>query len=81
MMGEPTRFTDYSQVMGRWFDVNAFRIGEPHEHKVALLFKDISEQQAALRERKQAEEISRRAAELDAFRVSLADALRPLADP
>jgi PAS domain S-box-containing protein len=79
--GEPMRFVNYSQVMGRWFDVNAFRIGEPHEHKVALLFNDISEQQAALRERKQAEEISRRAAELDAFRLSLADALRPLADP
>jgi PAS domain S-box-containing protein len=72
--GVPRRFTDYSQVMDRWFDVNAFRIGEPHEHKVALLFNDISE-------RKQAEEISRRTAELDAFRVSLADALRPLADP
>jgi PAS domain S-box-containing protein len=74
MVGEPRRFTDYSQVMGRWFDVNAFRIGEPHEHKVALLFNDISD-------RKQAEERLHRAAKLDAFRVSLADALRPLADP
>jgi PAS domain S-box-containing protein len=72
--GEPKRFTDYSRVMDRWFDVNAFRIGEPHEHKVALLFKDITD-------RKQAEEMSQRTAKLDTFRLSLADALRPLADP
>ena len=74
LTGEPKRFIDYSRVMGRWFDANAFRIGEPHEHKVALLFNDITD-------RKQAEERSRRAAKLDAFRVFLADALRPLADP
>ncbi|MEP0925513.1 PAS domain S-box protein, partial [Leptolyngbya sp. ST-U4] len=74
MTGESLRFTDYSRVMDRWFDANAFRIGEPHEHKVAVLFNDITE-------RKQAEERLHRAAELDAFRVSLADALRPLADP
>jgi hypothetical protein len=55
---------DYSPVMDRWFDVNAFRIGEPQEHKVALLFNDISD-------RKQAEELTRRAAELDGFRLSL----------
>ncbi|MEP0919788.1 PAS domain S-box protein, partial [Leptolyngbya sp. DQ-M1] len=74
LTGEPRRFTDYSQVVGRWFDVNAFCVGEPHEHKVALLFNDITE-------RKQAEERLRRAAKLDAFRISLADELRPLADP
>jgi PAS domain S-box-containing protein len=74
LTGEPKRFIDYSHVMGRWFDVNAFRIGEPHEHKVALLFNDITDRQ-------QAEERSRRTAKLDAFRISLADALRPLADP
>src|SRR4028118_1097772 len=73
LTGEPKRFTDYSQVMDQWFDLYAFRIGEPHEHKVALLFNDISD-------RKQAEERLHRAAKLDAFRVSLADALRPLAD-
>jgi PAS domain S-box-containing protein len=74
LTGEPKRFMDYSHVMGRWFDVNAFRIGEPHEHKVALLFNDITD-------RKQAEEMTRRTAELDAFRLSLSDALRPLVDP
>jgi hypothetical protein len=26
--------------MGRWFDVDAFRIGDPAQHKVVLLFGD-----------------------------------------
>jgi len=40
--GEPTHFEDHAVSMGRWFDVNAFRIGEPHERKVAVLFNDIT---------------------------------------
>jgi diguanylate cyclase (GGDEF)-like protein/PAS domain S-box-containing protein len=51
--GEPMRYEDHAQSMGRWFDVYAFRIGEPHEHKVAVIFNDVSERkrtEAALRE-------------------------------
>jgi PAS domain S-box-containing protein len=47
LTGEPKRFTDHAESMGRWFDVYAFRIGEPHERKVAVLFKDISEYKCA----------------------------------
>jgi len=72
--GESVRFENQSAAMNQWFDVNAFRVGEPQNHQFALLFTDISD-------RKRAEEILQRAAEFDAFRVSLADALRPLADP
>ncbi len=72
--GEPTRFENGSEPMNRWFDVYACRMGEPEARKVAVVFKDISE-------RKRAEEILRRNAEFNAFRVSLADAIRPLADP
>jgi len=42
LSGEPTQFEDHAVSMGRWFDINAFRIGEPHERKVAVLFKDIT---------------------------------------
>jgi PAS domain S-box-containing protein len=80
LTGEPARFENGSEAMERWFDVYACRMGEPEGRKVAIVFKDISEQQAALRERKRAEELLRRTAELNAFRVSLTDALRPLAD-
>jgi len=74
LTGVPVRFENYAEELKRFYDVYAFRIGEPHEHKVAILFNDISE-------RKQAEERLHRAAKLDAFRISLADALRPLAEP
>ncbi|WP_445302384.1 MULTISPECIES: PAS domain-containing protein [unclassified Microcoleus] len=74
LTGEPTRFENGSEPMNRWFDVYACRMGEQEARKVAVVFKDISD-------RKRAEEVLRRNAEFNAFRVSLADALRPLADP
>ncbi|MFP4100991.1 PAS domain S-box protein [Coleofasciculus sp.] len=49
LTGEPVRFENGSEPMNRWFDVYAFRVGEPEQRNVAILFKDISD-------RKQAEE-------------------------
>jgi PAS domain S-box-containing protein len=43
LTGEPTRFVNGSEVMGRWFDVYAFRIDEPALCRVAILFTDISD--------------------------------------
>jgi PAS domain S-box-containing protein len=51
--GEPVRFQEPSDPMGRWFDVYAFRTGDPAEHKVAILFRDVTDakrSEAALRE-------------------------------
>ena len=46
--GEATRFEHQAQALGgRWFDVYAFRIGEPQERKVAILFTDITERKRA----------------------------------
>jgi PAS domain S-box-containing protein len=42
--GRPVRFEAGSEVMGRWFDVYAFPLGEPEERRVALLFTDITAQ-------------------------------------
>jgi diguanylate cyclase (GGDEF)-like protein/PAS domain S-box-containing protein len=47
LTGEAIRFIDHAESMGRWFDVYAFRIGEPEERKVAVLFNDISERKRA----------------------------------
>jgi diguanylate cyclase (GGDEF)-like protein len=47
LTGSPRRFVDYSAAMERWWDVYAFRIGEPAEHKVAVLFSDVSEAKRA----------------------------------
>jgi diguanylate cyclase (GGDEF)-like protein/PAS domain S-box-containing protein len=51
--GEPRRFVDHAPSMGRWFDVYAFRIGAPEEHRVAVLFADVTARkrtEGALRE-------------------------------
>jgi PAS domain S-box-containing protein len=42
--GESVRYEDYVPSLGRWFDVHFFRLREPHEHTVAAIFTDISEQ-------------------------------------
>lgn len=41
--GEPTRFQAPAAALERWFDVYAFRIGDPARHQVAVVFSDITE--------------------------------------
>jgi signal transduction histidine kinase/CheY-like chemotaxis protein len=41
--GQPQRFEAPAQALGRWYDVYAFRVGEPWQNLVAVLFKDISD--------------------------------------
>ena len=45
--GEPTRFVNHVASLRRWYDIYAFRIGEPDERTVAVLFNDISERKRA----------------------------------
>jgi PAS domain S-box-containing protein len=47
LTGQPTRFVDHAESMGRWFDVYAFRIGASYERHVAVLFNDITERKRA----------------------------------
>ncbi len=49
--GEPLRFENGSEAMGRWFDVFAFRVGQPRDRQIALLFTDVSTAKAAERDR------------------------------
>ncbi len=49
--GEPVRFQNGSEPMGRWFDVYAFRVGRPEERRVAILARDVSAVRAAAAER------------------------------
>jgi PAS domain S-box-containing protein len=74
LTGESVRFENESEPMNRWFDVYASRVGDAASRRVAIVFTNITE-------RKQAEKISQLAAKFDSFRLTLADALRPLADP
>jgi PAS domain S-box-containing protein len=72
--GQPERFVAQAREFQRWYDVYAFRVDDPALNHVAVLFNDVTH-------RVQTEEKLRRAAALDAYRVCLSDALRPLTDP
>lgn len=54
--GESLRFTEGSEAMGRWFDVFAYRISNDSSNKVALLFKDVTEQRKAEQNIRESEE-------------------------
>ncbi|MCA0456889.1 MAG: histidine kinase [Chloroflexi bacterium] len=47
LTGEPLRFEQGSEVMGRWFDVYAFRFGKPENRQFAIVFNDISDRRRA----------------------------------
>lgn len=43
LTGEPVRFEQGSDVIGRWFDVYSFRLGDPEDRRFAILFTDITQ--------------------------------------
>jgi PAS domain S-box-containing protein len=43
LTGESARFENPAAQLHRWFEVYAFRVGDPLERKVAVLFNDITE--------------------------------------
>ena len=45
--GAAVRISDRSEALERWFDVHAFRIGEPQQALVAVRFNDVTEQRRA----------------------------------
>jgi len=51
LTGAPLRFDAPAEALHRWYDVFAFRIGDPEERRVAVLFNDVSPARTASRER------------------------------
>lgn len=47
LTGKAARFVESSQVMGRWFNIYAFRPGNGDTRKVAILFTDITDSKKA----------------------------------
>ena len=43
LTGEPARFEEHAEALGRWYYVHAFRVGPPENREVAILFNDITE--------------------------------------
>ena len=52
LTGEPMRFANEYKGLNRWFDVYAFRVGRPEQHRVAVLFTNITEKVRAREELK-----------------------------
>ncbi len=71
---QPIRSQQYLKAFGRWFDFYVFPVGEKEEQTVAFLFNNITEQ-------RKTEQALRHLASINAYRVSLNDSLRKLADP
>ncbi|HVG48882.1 MAG TPA: PAS domain-containing protein, partial [Rubellimicrobium sp.] len=69
LTGESMRIEGEVAPLGRWFDINAFRVGAPEQRRVGVLFSDISA-------RRNAEESLRESEERQAFLLRLSDALR-----
>jgi PAS domain S-box-containing protein len=81
LTGEPARFQKLAAELGRWYDVYAFRIGEPEARQVAVLFNDITGQkrrreelEKAVAERTAA--LSATVAELEGVSYSLSHDMR-----
>jgi PAS domain S-box-containing protein len=74
LTGEPVRFENLAKELHRWYDVYAFRVGQPEERQVAILFSDITER------RRIEDELRDGSRRKDEFLATLAHELRnPLA--
>jgi PAS domain S-box-containing protein len=56
LTGEPARFEHEAAALGRWYDVFAYRVGNPEHRRVAILFDDITERKLAEDARRESEE-------------------------
>ncbi|MCK9275222.1 MAG: PAS domain S-box protein [Syntrophales bacterium] len=76
LTGEAARFQDWARSLHRFYDVYAWRYGDPKDRQVAILFKDITERKKAELEREKLlkrvdEERARLQAVMDALPVAV----------
>ncbi len=85
LTGKPKQFVAKTKSINRWYDVYAFRTGEPEEYRVAILFEDITERkeneerirqlndQLEKRVEERTSELENRANELQQLALKLSD--------
>lgn len=47
LTGEPARLERFAAPLGAWFDFCVFKVGAPHERRVAVVFQDVTERKRA----------------------------------
>ncbi|MBC7707760.1 PAS domain S-box protein [Polaromonas sp.] len=72
--GKPLSFTENSDAMGRWYEVDATRLGNPKSNCVAILFTDITKRKTIEDTLRQSEALNRTVIESLEEGVSLLDA-------
>jgi PAS domain S-box-containing protein len=72
LTGQPGRFQNRAEQLHRWYDVYAFRFGDPKNRQVAILFNDITERRRDEEKiLKLNDELARQAAQLEAANKEL----------
>ncbi|WP_458210226.1 PAS domain S-box protein [Haladaptatus sp. NG-SE-30] len=75
LTGESERFANRAQYLDdRWYDVYAFRVGQPEERTVAILFNDITDRKKsenALRESEKRLQLALKAGDMGAWELDL----------
>jgi PAS domain S-box-containing protein len=71
LTGESIRFENRAEQLHRWYDVYAFRFGEPKDMQVAILFNDITEQRKAGEQLKESEEKFQKAFQASSAGISI----------
>lgn len=80
LTGEPLRFEKEAKALGRHYEIYAWRIGDPFDHTVAVLFNDITQRKASQARLEQfAEELERKVSERTYELVCSQQQLRALA--
>ncbi len=54
--GEPARFDNGSDAMGRWFEVHASRVGDPADRLVGIIFTDMTERRRSEQSMRESDE-------------------------